>query len=68
MARQENAPTNPLTMGNIAIIKFSQSTHHKRHANMLGADVVQCNQYKMGVGGNTRISKKLFSMGASVTI
>ncbi len=25
---------------------------------MLGADIVQCNQYKKGVNGYTRISKK----------
>ena len=45
-------------MGNISAIKFSQSTHHGRHADVLGADVVRCNQYKKGVDGYTRISKK----------
>jgi hypothetical protein len=45
-------------MGNIGAIKFSQSTHHEQHADMLGGDVVRCNQYKNGVDGFTRISKK----------
>jgi hypothetical protein len=57
MARQENAPTNPYTMGNIGAIKFGISTHHEQHADMLGADVVRCNQYKKGVDGDTRLSR-----------
>ena len=28
------------------------------HTNRLGADIVRCNQYKKGVNGYTRISKK----------
>ena len=45
-------------MGNIGAVKFGISTNHERHANMLGADGVRCNQYKKGVDGYTRISKK----------
>jgi len=29
-----------------------------KHADMLGGDVVRCNQYKKGVDSYTRISKK----------
>ena len=58
MACQENATSNPEIMENIGAIKFSQSTHHDQHANMLGADAIWCNQYKKGVDGYTRISKK----------
>jgi hypothetical protein len=43
---------------NIGALKFGGSPHHERHADRLGADVVQCNQYKKGVDGYTRISKK----------
>jgi hypothetical protein len=48
MAHQENVPTNTYTMGNIGAIKFSQSAHHEQYADMLGADVLRCNQYKIG--------------------
>ena len=44
-------------MGNIGTNKFSQSTHHDLHADMLGADVDQLNQLKKGVNGDTRLSK-----------
>jgi hypothetical protein len=40
MACQENATSNPEIMENIGAIKFSQSTHHDQHANMLGADAI----------------------------
>ncbi len=43
---------------NIGALKFGGSPHHERHADMLGANVVWCNQYKKGVNGYTRISKK----------
>ena len=42
-------------MGNIGTNKFSQSTHHDLHADMLGADVDQLNQLKKGVNGDTRL-------------
>jgi len=40
-------------MGNIGAVKFGISAHHERHADMLGADGVRCNQYKKGVDGYT---------------
>jgi hypothetical protein len=43
---------------NINALKFGGSPHHEQHADRLGADVVRCNQYKKGVDGYTRISKK----------
>jgi hypothetical protein len=43
---------------NIGTLKLGGSPHHERHADMLGADVDRCNQYKKGVDDYTRISKK----------
>jgi hypothetical protein len=45
-------------MMNIGTLKFASSQDNAQHANMLGADGVQCNQYKTRVNGYTRISIK----------
>jgi hypothetical protein len=45
-------------MMNISALKFGGSLHHERHFDRLGADVIRCNQYKKGVKGYTKKSKK----------
>jgi len=44
-------------MGNIGAVKFGVSTNGWRHADMLGANVVQRNKYKKGWVGDTRLSR-----------
>jgi hypothetical protein len=50
-------PDEPLNHGEHWGIKFLQSAHHERHADMPGADVLRCNEYKTGVVGDTRLSR-----------
>ncbi len=58
IALPKNSKFTPKTMMNIGALKFGGSQDDARHADMLEADGVQCNQYKTRVDGYTRMSIK----------
>ena len=56
MVRRKKAVSNPITMVAKWHIWAQPSTHYTRHADMLGADIIQCNQYIRWPERDTRLS------------